>query len=172
MANILKDIGRLVGKIAPVVGSVIANPLGTVSSLGISLVKGALGLEGADETQVRDRLENLTDQDIIALNELEQRYALEFARLEVADKDSARDLAKTQGMIHHAVITYLFIAGYFGLMIAVAFGVADPDAVGGAWRVLDAAFGVILTFWFGSSFGSKVKDGIAAAKARMNGGAQ
>jgi len=165
-----KDIAKLVGKIAPVVGRAIANPVGTVAELGLGIVKKTLGLDpGAPESEIKSRLEALSPADVLALQEMELQYAVQFAQLEVQDKGDARDLAREKGLVHHAVITYTFILGYFGLMISVGFGLADAEAIGGAWRVLDAAFGVILTFWFGSSFGSKVKDTIAKEKAR-NGG--
>lgn len=170
MPNILKNIARVIGKAAPLLGKALTNPVGAVADFAKDIVKEALGLPNASDQELADKVESLTPQELLALQEAERSHYRALAALEVQDKASARDLAKTHGLTHHAVITYLFLAGWFGVVISSRAG-ALAQVNDGFSDVMTVAFGVILTFWFGSSFGSKSKDATERLRIRMNGNA-
>jgi hypothetical protein len=167
--NIFRTIGNVVSKVAPFIGRAIANPLGTAAELGMGILKDVLGIpEGTPEDEILAKVESMTADQALALKAADQVHYRALAALEVQDRDSARDLAKSRGLVHHAIITYIFLAGWFGLTIAAGAGWIDSAAINGEWSgVMMMAFGAILGFWFGSSFGSKVKDGVSSIRARM-----
>lgn len=163
MPNILKKIAGAVGKAAPLLARTILGPAGGTA---VDIVKDVLGLpQSASNEELADKVESLDADQLLALQEAERKHYRLLAELEVQDKANARDLAKTHGLTHHAIITYLFLAGFFGVEIATRAGALNVGDSG--WQeVMVLAFGVILTFWFGSSFGSKIKDATDRLRAK------
>jgi hypothetical protein len=165
--NIFRTIGNVVSKVAPFIGRAIANPLGTAAELGMGILKDVLGIpEGTPEDEILAKVESMTADQALALKAADQVHYRALAALEVQDRDSARDLAKSRGLVHHAIITYVFLTGWFGMTIAAGADWITPSVVSGEWSgVMTLAFGAILGFWFGSSFGSKRKDDAAVARS-------
>lgn len=154
MPNILKKIAGAVGKAAPLLARTILGPAGGAA---VDIVKDVLGIPDASDEELASKVESLTADELLAIQEAERKHYRLLAELEVQDKASARDLAKTHGLLHHSIITYTFLAGWFGIEIAARAGALAPGNEG--WtEVMIFAFSTILTFWFGSSFGSKMKD--------------
>jgi predicted membrane protein len=161
--NIFKAIGGLVGRVAPVVGRAIGGPLGGIA---VDLVKGALGIPDADEKTLEQRLEKVTTEDIVKLQELEQTHARFLLEADVKDRESARGLAKQKGIIVQAGLSVVFVTAYCILayiFFAEMFGPSEelnPQLLGlfgTVFGVISTALVQILNFWFGSSEGSRRK---------------
>lgn len=92
-----------------------------------------------------------------------QQEALDWAKLDQADRDSARkrEMAVQDPTVRR--LAYIYTFGYFGCLGALLMGyVAIPV---GMERLVDVLFGVltagqysVMTYYFGSSHGSHMKD--------------
>ena len=77
------------------------------------------------------------------------------------------DLAKSTSIIPQVVLSALFIVGYFtmmGLFFSNTLEIPMSDVFNVLAGVLTAAIPQILSFWFGSSHGSKQKTEALANK--------
>lgn len=153
------DIGSLVGRAAPIVGTLLGGPAG--AAVG-ALVASALNVP-ADPDAVNaalagnpDAMVRVAELQMNAKVQLEQlavvaesnRLQYEAAQYtaEVADRDSARKLAAQQPRdFIRPAITVMLIIGAFTILAAVFGGYAesvlkDPTASGIA--------GIVIGFWF------------------------
>lgn len=165
------DIGGLVGRAAPIVGTLLGGPAG--AAVG-ALVANALNVPGdpdavslalagnpdamvrVQELQLNARveLENLAVQaETIRLQAAGAQYAAE-----AADRDSARNLAAQQpkDMIRPS-LTIVVLAGSLCIVAAILLGLAtevlkDPVAAMTAGTVIGVWLGMtkdVMGFWFG-----------------------
>ena len=81
--------------------------------------------------------------------------------LEVRDRESARDMAKTVGIDTQRTLSYGIMLVWAAVETLVLFGNGkelDPVVLARILGMIDAAFMLSLAFWFGSSHGSKSKN--------------
>lgn len=162
-----KKIFGTLKQLAPTVAAGLGGPLGGIaagvlrSKLGVSADTPDGGLVAAVQNAFADPAELAKIREAEAeLQKMELEQGISFAELEVADRASARELAKATSIVPQVALSALFIVGYFVIVglffsdqIAVPMGEAFYLLVG----VLTAAVPQILGFWFGSSHGSKQK---------------
>jgi len=177
------DWKAIVRGVAPVLGTVISggNPLagGAMKILAEALLPGK---KDATEKDLADFVENARPEDLIPLKQIEADYNKAMAalglrplELEVQDRASAREMFKVDGKPQR-IITYLFLGGYFGVLIGViacyALGktINLPSEFVLIFGVITAAVPQILAFWFGSSKGSADKTYALALSQPVNGG--
>jgi len=160
--SIFKDI---IATVAPVLGTALGGPLGGAAT---KMVLNKLGVETEDDAV--KVLESNPDA-MLKLKQAEYDFTVKMkdlglkeADLHQKDRDSARRLAGERGIQVQAILTGVFLAGYFGLMYL--FFPGDTINTLGEWTkgqlgvlvgVLTAAVPQMLNFWFGSSEGSKRK---------------
>lgn len=177
MKRLVKDV---VGAVAPTVGAALGGPFG-----GLALKFLADRFVGGDTGRVEEFLVAATgDPDkVLELKKAEVEFqkflreaGIREAELEVRDRESARDMAKSQGIKFQAGLSAIFIIGYFIILgsffvsggVELAEGMIQPFLI--LLGVLTASVPQILAFWFGSSRGSKDKDDAVASLARNAGG--
>ena len=160
------DWKGLVKTVAPVLGTALGGPLGGVATKFIA--GKLLGDENASEEDIAEFVTGASPEQLVRLRELDNEFKLEMRRLNVdvmkidaADRDSARKLAGVN-MKPHMVISAVYTTMYAVVLYVVITGGADiPEAqvslVDNVIGVLTAAQLMIMTFWFGSSSGSKEK---------------
>lgn len=136
------DITEVVGKAAPLIGSVIGGPAG--AGVG-ALVASALGVENTPEA-VQAALGN--PDALVKLKEIESTerqhflgIQLEYARLDVADRQDARD--KHKDSITPTVITAALTVICGVLLYSLLF-IEIPEA---NKDILVQSFGTVLGFW-------------------------
>lgn len=157
---------NIVGNLAPTIATALGGPLaGTATKF---IASKLLGDENATDKDIENFISNATPEQLANLRKIDNDFALEMARLdvdvfalEIKDKDSARDLAKVN-MLPQIVLSALFILGYFGIVGVLFSGavVIDEtirDMSNILLGVLTANIPAIMSFWFGSSHGSKTK---------------
>ena len=104
------------------------------------------------------------DEAKFKMAELAQKgefHDLEEFKVEVQDRMSARDMAKTVGIETQQNLSYGICAIWAAAQGLVLFGYGkdlDPVILSRILGQLDAAMLLALYFWFGSSSGSKNKD--------------
>jgi hypothetical protein len=148
--------------IAPTIATALGGPL---AGLAIEAVSKAIGIDPKDVQSTISEGKLSADQ-IMLLKQAEidmaaraQEMGLDFAKLNVEDRKSAREMqAETRSYIP-AVLAVSVTIGFFGILIGMmteTFKASDAlmlmlGSLGTAWTG-------IIAFYFGSSAGSQAKD--------------
>lgn len=157
---------KIVGNLAPTIATALGGPLaGTATKF---IASELLGNESATEKDVEAFISNANPDQLAKLRQIDNDFSIKMAELdidvfelEVKDRDSARSLAKVN-MLPQIVLSALFILGYFaivGILFsgAVIIDESIRDMSNILLGVLTANIPSIMSFWFGSSHGSKTK---------------
>jgi hypothetical protein len=163
----LKSIAAKILPVAKVLGTALAGPAGPVVNMALAAVGTALGVE-----PTRPAIEAALQSDpeaLVKLRTAELAFDTRMQELEVdvfaiATKDvqDARSMAKVN-MWPQISLSVIFIVGYFGLIFGLISGRwaipegTDGQLIAGLVLVLTTGVTGIMGFWFGSSFGSKIK---------------
>ena len=148
--------------IAPTVATALGGPL---AGMAVSAVSKALGCD-PDEVQGIISSNKLTAEQVasIQLAELElkkqaQSMNLDFAKLTVEDRKSARDMQIATKSMLVPSLAILIVSAFIGVVIATLGGFAVVDSVlaGTLIGYISAKAEQVVNFYFGSSAGSKEK---------------
>lgn len=158
------DVGKIVGRAAPVVGGLLGGPAG--ASVG-SLLATTLGVdptpESVDAALGRDpeafaKIAELQINAKVELQKLAVMAELQLYQAEAGDRASARQLAAAQpNDFVRPALTFTMIGGSLFIVVAVLVGIAldaikDPNAaltvgmVIGSWLTMTKE---TMGFWFG-----------------------
>lgn len=149
--------------VAPTIATALGGPL---AGMAVSAVSKALGCD-PDEVQGIISSNKLTAEQVasIQLAELElkkqaQSMNLDFAKLTVEDRKSARDMQIATKSMLVPSLAILIVSAFIGVVIATLGGFAVVDSVlaGTLIGYLSAKAEQVVNFYFGSSDGSKRKD--------------
>ena len=154
----------IVGKIAPVLGTALGGPLGGLAGTAIS---NALGLKG--DASDDEKLAALQNPDmLLKLKQADMDFKSKMADLGIKEEDIAmqdRDSArKREAAIKDStpkILAYGITLGFFGILaFMMKFDIptvnkTELDVVLGS---LGTAWIAVVTYYFGSSAGSRAKD--------------
>ena len=164
--------------VAPTIATALGGP---VAGIAANVALKALNLEPSgnpvadNETLSNVLSAGVGDPELLSkLRKAEADFKIELKRLDVdlerihaGDRADARGLAKAKGLHVQAVLSAVFVVGYFGifaLLLQQFFGdnpvVLSKEAltiISLLLGVMTAAVKDIMQFWFGSSAGSKEK---------------
>ena len=148
--------------IAPTIASALGGPL---AGLAVEAVSKAIGIDPKD---VQSTIESgkLTSEQIgqIKLAEIEmaaraQELGLDFEKLSVEDRKSARDMQSSTKSIIPSVLALSITVGFFGILVGLMTEqFKTSDALMMMLGSLGTAWTGIIAFYFGSSAGSQAKD--------------
>jgi hypothetical protein len=149
-------------QIAPTIATALGGPL---AGMAVSAISKAIGV---DEKDVGDLINNnkLTADQIaqVKLAEIElQKQAnelgLNFAKLEVDDRKSARDMQVATRSWIPPLLAAAVTAGFFGILSMMLLGKVDSNnpAILMMLGSLGTAWTGIIAYYFGSSAGSQAK---------------
>jgi hypothetical protein len=149
-------------QIAPTIATAMGGPL---AGMAVSAISKAIGV---DEDKVSDLIKDnkLTADQIaqvkiaeIELQKQAQELGLNFAKLEVDDRKSAREMQATTRSIVPPVLAGLVTLGFFGILIMMLLGKVDSNnpAILMMLGSLGTAWTGIIAYYFGSSAGSQAK---------------
>ena len=149
-------------QIAPGIATALGGPL---AGLAVTAVSKALGI---DEKDVQSTIESgkLTSDQLTSIKQAElelQKQAnelgLDFEKLSVDDRKSARDMQTATHSFIPPVLSILVTIGFFGILIGLMTDhVVKSDALLLMLGSLGTAWTGIIAFYFGSSAGSQKKD--------------
>ena len=148
--------------IAPTIATALGGPL---AGLAIEAVSKAVGIDPKD-VQSTISEGKLTADQIMLLKQAEidmaaraQEMGLDFAKLNVEDRKSAREMqAETRSYIP-AILAVTVTIGFFGILIGMMTETfKTSDALMLMLGSLGTAWTGIIAFYFGSSAGSQAKD--------------
>jgi len=166
---------NLIAQVAPTIATVLGGPL---AGMGVKALSTAiLGHANGTQDDIEAAIPNITPEQLLALKQADNAFKAQMAelgiepdKLDVEDRESARDMAKSRGFTPQVVLSGMFVGGYFVLLILFLLGYThlDPsykDLLLTLIGVLTAGIPQILNFWFGSSHGSQKKDDALAQAA-------
>jgi plasmid maintenance system antidote protein VapI len=149
-------------QIAPTIATAMGGPL---AGMAVSAISKAIGV---DEDKVSDLIKDnkLTAEQIaqvkiaeIELQKQAQELGLNFEKLAVDDRKSAREMQATTRSIVPPVLAAIVTVGFFGILVMMLLGKVDSNnppilmmlgSLGTAWTG-------IIAYYFGSSAGSQAK---------------
>ena len=149
-------------QLAPTVATALGGPL---AGMAVEAVGKALGVPPADAQKMLDNGKMTSDQIAqlkqaeIALQTQAQELGLDFEKLAVQDRASARSMQSETRSWIPGVMALVVTIGFFGILIGLMSGkvTAGPEieimlgSLGTAWTG-------IISFYFGSSASSQKKD--------------
>lgn len=171
----LKRIGKkafsILKGLAPTIATAVGGPFGGIAA---GILAEALGVK---PNEVEDFILAASPEDLLKLKLAEENTKkwmreadIKEDQLEYQDRADARQLARERGVQMQAALSAVFIFGYFVIVFfLVKYGL--PTHLGEFTKgvivtlmgVLTAAIPQILSFWFGSSRGSKEKTDVMAS---------
>lgn len=150
--------------IAPTLATAIAGPFGTMA---YGLAATALGVS-PEEAQKTIESGKLTSEQIASVQQAEiaikaraQELGLDFAKLNVEDRKSARDMQISTKSWIPAVLAIAVTIGFFGILVGMMTDTfKTSDALMLMLGSLGTAWTGIIGFYFGSSASSQNKDNL------------
>jgi hypothetical protein len=167
----MSDFRKLLGAVAPLVGTALGGPLGGVAA---SFVADKLGLSDKTVAAVTEALSDgkLTPEQIsqLKLAEIEfqkfiKAHEIDMERVHADDRNSARDMLKTTGSYVPAILTLMVTVGYFATLFGMLqgwFKASDSQVMLIMLGQLGTAWGVTIAFWFGTTRNSQEKTDLLA----------
>jgi hypothetical protein len=158
-------------QIAPTIASAMGGPLVGMAVAAISKATGV------DPTEVNDLISNnkLSAEQIaqvkiaeIELQKQANELGLNFAKLEVEDRKSARDMQAATRSIVPPLLAGTVTVGFFGIMGMMFFNKIDSSnpAILMMLGSLGTAWTGIISYYFGSSAGSQAKTDLLSKAAK------
>ena len=149
-------------QIAPTVASALGGPL---AGMAVSAISKAIGV---DESKVGDLISNnkLTADQVaqikiaeIELQKQAQELGLNFEKLAVDDRKSAREMQAATRSIVPPALAAIVTVGFFGILVMMLLGKVDSNnpAILMMLGSLGTAWTGIIAYYFGSSAGSQAK---------------
>jgi hypothetical protein len=167
----MSKILDFLAKVAPTVASLFGGPLAGVA---VEAVGSALGMPDATKEKITKLIEGgqMTGEQLAALKTAEVALQQRLAELAIdAEKIASDDRANARTM-QTAVrswipggLAMLTTAGFFGILIGLMTGdlqVKDNQPLLLMLGALGTSWGMIVSFYFGSSAGSQAKDAVIA----------
>jgi len=149
-------------QIAPGIATALGGPL---AGLAVSAISKALGI---DEKDVQNTIDSgkLSAEQLASLKQAEielqakaQELGLDFEKLAVDDRKSARDMQAATKSSIPATLAIGVTIGFFGILIGLMTdNVTKSDALLLMLGSLGTAWTAIVSFYFGSSASSQNKD--------------
>ena len=149
-------------QIAPTIATAMGGPL---AGMAVSAISKAIGV---NPTEVNDLISNnkLSAEQIaqvkiaeIELQKQAQELGLNFEKLEVEDRKSAREMQATTRSLMPPILAGSVTVGFFSIMTLMFFNKLDDNnpAILMMLGSLGTAWTGIIAYYFGSSAGSQAK---------------
>jgi hypothetical protein len=149
-------------QIAPTIATAMGGPL---AGMAVSAISKAIGVE---PEKVGDMISNnkLTAEQIaqvkiaeIELQKQAQELGLNFEKLSVEDRKSAREMQAATRSIVPPALAAIVTVGFFGILVMMLLGKVDSNnpAILMMLGSLGTAWTGIIAYYFGSSAGSQAK---------------
>ena len=158
-------------QIAPTIATALGGPL---AGMAVSAISKAIGV---NPTEVSDLISSnkLSAEQIaqvkiaeIELQKQAQELGLNFEKLEVEDRKSARDMQSITKSIMPPLLAGAVTIGFFSIMVMMFFNKIDDSnpAILMMLGSLGTAWTGIIAYYFGSSAGSQAKTDLLSKAAK------
>jgi hypothetical protein len=151
--------------VAPGLATAFGGPL---AGMAVAAIGNALGVSEPTQEKIQAALAGATPEDMLKVKLAEQQFVKDMRTLDVdldriaaGDRDSARKMqVETKSRIP-AMLAALVTTGFFGILIGMMTGqfvTKDSPELLLLVGSLATAWGMVISFYFGSSAGSQAKD--------------
>ena len=150
--------------LAPTLATALGGPL---AGMAVEAISKAIGVDPSEVQNTinsgkmtADQIASLQTAEI-ALKARAQEMGLDFEKLAVADRASARQMQMTTGSFVPPLLSVLVVVAWATIQYFLLTHVIDPtmrELVARVLGTLDGALMLVLSFYFGSSAGSQAKD--------------
>ena len=158
------NLKGILATVAPALASMLPGPLGGMAK---KVLAEALGT-GTSDAEIQKELASQNPELLVKLREAEQRFLLEMEKagldlekLAADDRANARAMQMSVRARTPAVLSAIVLLGWlvaFGFLIFRPLPTVNTDAIMLALGTLNSALMLVLSFYFGSSSGSRAKD--------------
>lgn len=165
------DWKNTLAAVVPGIANMVGGPLGGIAA---NALLGFFGIESTgdsaqDEALIGRAVQNMSPDQIVELKKLEARMAIEMKKADVdiykadaMDRDSARKMRVAMGEKEFTLpfMSILITAGFFGSCYMLAMPhepMANETLMNILFGSLATNFGQVVSFYFGSSAGSRRK---------------
>ncbi len=179
MADFWSTLGDGVAAVAPTIASAFGGPL---AGLAVTSLEKALGVASGASSQDPKGFEAklaaamASPEQVLALKKADNEFRqfcldneLKLVEADDADRASARERQATMRDWTPTVLALLVTAGFFGMLAVMAFRdlpITNKDMLNVMLGSLGAAWVAVVSYYFGSSAGSRDKDAALAAAAK------
>jgi hypothetical protein len=170
LSDTLKKIVGHVAPFAPVVATALGGP---GAGAAVRFLSGKLlGKDSGTEDEIAAALAGATPEQLLALKSADYDFELEQERIHQRDRDSAREREKSTGDVWTPrVLAGVVIVGFFaavGFVFSGKVGLTGEQGmlVGTLVGYVSAKADQVISYYFGSSAGSKDKTNALAQAAR------
>ena len=156
---------NLVKTVAPSIATAVGGPLAGMATRAIS--EALLGKPDGTEDELLEAAKSATPEQLLALKQAEQNFVIRMRELDVdlerisnADRSNAREREVKTGDYTPKLLAAAVTFGFFGVlfwMIAYGLPVNGGEAMLVMLGTLGTAWGAIVSYYFGSSAGSREK---------------
>lgn len=167
------DFSQLLKTVAPWIGTAISGPLGGIAAEALA---SALGISDKTTEGLKAALQGATAADMLALKKADQDFQVQMTSLgyknladleaiAANDRASAREMQKITRSWVPSALSILIVAGFFVLLGGMMMGwltISESQALLLMLGSLTTGFGVVMSYWFGSTSGSSDKTAIIA----------
>ena len=150
--------------ICPTLATCLAGPL---AGMAVEAVSKAIGVDPSEVQNTinsgkmtADQIASLQTAEI-ALKARAQEMGLDFEKLAVADRASARQMQMTTGSFIPPILSIMIVVAWSAVQYFLLTHIIDPsmrELIARVLGTLDGALMLVLSFYFGSSSGSQAKD--------------
>lgn len=161
--SFLDSVRDTVATIAPTIGAAIGGPLGGLAGQALASV---LGVDPTDEKALVKAVQSMTPEQALALKQAEIDFQKRMAELDVDlaringdDRNSARQREMTLKDHVPSVLAYSILGAFIAMVGVTLLGYAKADSAlaGTLIGYLSAKSEQVLSYYFGSSAGSREK---------------
>lgn len=167
-----KDLAGVVGKHAPMLGTLLLGPAGTAVGAIVASVLGtgndpdSVSAAITQDPAALVKLREIEADKTVKLQSLLVQAAASELQTAAADRDSARKMQATTGSKMPAVLAVTITLGFFGVLAyLIRFG--KPDTGGDALLLLLGSLGTawsgVVAFYFGTTANSARKTELLAS---------
>lgn len=164
---------QIIAAVAPTLGTALGGPFGPLA--GVILAK-ALGKKEDDIAGIEDAVLSGNPEILLKVRQSEQEFAVKMQELGIKREQLVyEDIANARARqiavkdVTPAVLAYAVTIGFFGVLGYLLHS-GKPAAGGDALLVMLGSLGTawagIITYFFGSSMGSRDKTAVLAAAAK------
>lgn len=163
---------KAIGAVAPVLARAVGGPVGA-AALGV--ISGVLGIEPSEDA-LEKKVASLTPDDLLKLKDAERQFVVKMRELEIdVEKIDAEDRANARAREIAtkdwttraiAITVMLLFAVTVGGLMRIEIPATNRDAVNQILGILYAAVVSVLSYYFGSSAGSRAKDSTISSMSK------
>jgi hypothetical protein len=174
------DVKSILATVAPWIGTALGGPLG---GMAVTAAADALGLSDKTEAAIKLAIGGASPDDMLKLKQADNAFSAQMqaigfanveamAKLDNADRDSARNREIQVKDITPKVLAYLVTAGFFGMLAAMLFKIIpdeNRDILNIMLGALSSTFTAVVSYYYGSTRGSEAKSAMLAQAAPVDG---